>query len=656
MVSFQILSIIFIFLPIILLLPTKFKAWASFVFTLCIASITTTEAIQVMLFGTKYYELGLDEVFKIVVVIDYLSAFFIITINIVVVIASFYAIGYNKNQDNNGKLNLQYISFSMLHLSMMLVLMTQSFVPFLIFWEILAVSSFLLVLFDTKNKEVLRSAINYLVQMHVCMLFLLIAFFIIIGQTGDFSFYAFHHFFESNNNFYVFLLLFMGFGMKAGFVPLHTWLPKADPAAPDHIAAVMSGATIKVGIYGILRVLTYIKSEQYEIGMFLIIISLVTGIYGIINAIVQKDIKKSLAYSSIENIGIIGLGLGLGLVGLAVQNYSLTFLGLAGAILHIFNHAMFKSLLFLGSGNIFFQTSTTNMQLLGGILNKSKISGTIFLIGALSICGLPPFNGFVSEFLIYDAIISEFNKGNVSIDVLLLVSLFCISMIGGMAIFNFTRMFGIVFLGNNRSTKVAAIKEVSPLMYVPLIVVLVIILTVTIFSTSYISYISKVVLLFIPNYHTIPYMAISPQPQILMILLFMIALIIVITTIKYYISKNYATVYGPTWGCGYTGETTKMQYTASSFSESFQKISERLLLGSTKYKALEKMEIFPTSRPYSNSNEDILDDTFIEPPVNYIQKNLKKFSIFKSGNTQTYVWYAFLFLLILFVLTFIEIL
>lgn len=650
------LFLLFLAVPMVLFLPTKYKSYFSFFIVFITATFSISIAIYAFLGQQVEGYIGKEnDFFSIYFLIDNLSAFFIFLINIVVLISSVYGIGYMKKYTDNGKLNLHFFAFNFLHISMLALCMIQSFVPFLIFWEIMAISSFLLILFDTKNKEVLRSATNFLVQMHVCMAVLLVGMLWLMGSTNVSTFESMKIYFSTHNNVWMFLLFFVGFGMKAGFVPLHTWLPKADPAAPDHVAAVMSGAAIKLGLYGILRTLSFVQNDKYDIGMFLIIISLITGLYGIFNAIMQKDMKKSLAYSSIENIGIIGLGIGIGFLGIAVGNFTLGFLGLAGAILHILNHALFKTLLFLGTGNIFNQAETTNMEVLGGVIKKSPISSITFLVGALAICGLPPFNGFISEFLIYDGIISEFNKGNVSIDVLLLVSLFSISLIGGLAIFNFTRIFGIVYLGTARSPKVEKMQEVEPIMYISQFILIAIILTVSFFSSFYLQFISNIIAAYMPNYHTIPFAALAPQNEVVVVLVVLISIILIMFFIRKYVVAANGESYGPTWGCGYVGETQKMQYTASSFSESFEKLAFLSLLKTTKFKEIEKTDIFPVSRPFSQVNEDILEENIIDPPVSYIQKNLKNFAIFKSGNTQTYVWYAFLFILALFIITFFNI-
>lgn len=654
--SISYLFIVFLLLPVVLFVPAKYKS----IFSLFLSGISSLisswlailaffENKQAGFFGIK------DAYFSVYYCIDSLAAFFIILINTIVLIASIFGIGYMKKHSDNSKLNLHYFAFSILHISMLLICIIQSFVPFLIFWELMAISCFLLILFDTKNKEVLRSAIHFLVQMHICMIILLVAMLWIIGSTGVTTFDALKIYFSTHNNLGMFMLFFIGFGIKAGFVPLHSWLPKADSSAPDHVAAVMSGVAIKLGLYGILRTLSFVQSEKYEIGVFLIIISLITGLYGIFNAIVQKDMKKSLAYSSIENIGIIGLGIGIGFLGIAVDNFTLGFLGLAGAILHILNHAMFKALLFLGTGNIFNQTETTNMQVLGGVIKKSPITSVTFLIGALAICGLPPFNGFISEFLIYDGIISEFNKGNVSIDVLLLVSLFSISLIGGLAIFNFTRIYGIVYLGNARSTNCEKIQEVHPIMYCSQFIIISIILTISFFSSFYLKFISTIIATYMPHYHTIPFAALAPQNEVVVVLLVLISSVIVMFFIRKFVVQSNGESYSSTWGCGYVGETHKMQYTASSFSESFEKLAVISLLKKTNFKNLEKTDVFPISRTYAQTNEDIIEEKIIDPPITFIQKKLKNFAIFKSGNTQTYVWYAFLFILALFIITFFNI-
>ncbi len=196
-------------------------------------------------------------------------------------------------------------------------------------------------------------------------------------------------------------MFFIGFAIKAGFVPFHTWLPYAHPAAPSHVSGIMSGVVIKIGIYGILRMLLLIKTDYTTIGYIILFISIITGIYGVMLATIQHDLKKLLAYHSIENIGIIGIGIGIGCIGLGATNKWMAILGFTGALLHTLNHSLFKSLLFYSTGNVLQATHTVNIERLGGIIKKMPQTALLFLIAALAICGLPPLNGFISEFLIF---------------------------------------------------------------------------------------------------------------------------------------------------------------------------------------------------------------------------------------------------------------
>jgi hydrogenase-4 component B len=229
---------------------------------------------------------------------------------------------------------------------MIMVVMLQDGVAFIILWEIMALSSFMLVIFNAETRSIMKTGISYLIQMHIGMFFILIAFLLAEKATGIMGFAALTPYFSDHSNIFLFILFFIGFGMKAGFIPLHTWLPQAHPAAPSHVSGVMSGVMIKMGIYGILRVVISLQNDLFVIGNIILFVSLISGILGVMMAIVQHDIKRLLAYHSIENIGIIGIGIGLGVIGLSVENTGLILLGFSGGLLHVLNHSLFKSLLF----------------------------------------------------------------------------------------------------------------------------------------------------------------------------------------------------------------------------------------------------------------------------------------------------------------------
>ncbi len=250
-----------------------------------------------------------------ILTVDRLSAFFIIVINITVLIGFLYARGYLEpyyGSKNALRFSIHYFSYIWLYLSMLMVVMFRDGLSFLIAWEIMALSSFFLVIFDAEDRTILKTGISYLIQMHVGMFFILIAFLLVEKATGQMGFDALGSYFSTHSNLPLFILFFIGFGIKAGFIPLHTWLPEAHPAAPSHVSGVMSGVMIKMGIYGILRVLMSVQSDLLLIGIIILIISMISGVLGVMMAIVQHDLKRLLAYHSIENIGIIGIGIGLG--------------------------------------------------------------------------------------------------------------------------------------------------------------------------------------------------------------------------------------------------------------------------------------------------------------------------------------------------------
>ena len=250
----------------------------------------------------------------------------------------------------------------------------------------------------------------------------------------------------------LFVLAVIGFGTKAGFIPLHVWLPEAHPAAPSHVSALMSGVMIKTGIYGLLRILTLLGNPSAAWGWTLVIIGLVSGILGVAFALAQHDLKRLLAYHSVENIGIIALGIGAGLLGLAWNQPVLVVLGFGGGILHVLNHAVFKSLLFLGAGAVVHSTGTRDIDHLGGLIKSMRWTAVTFLVASAAISGLPPFNGFVSEFLIYVAGFSGVRAGHLRRSSWPSRIGGGLALIGGLAAACFAKAFGVVFLGEPRSS------------------------------------------------------------------------------------------------------------------------------------------------------------------------------------------------------------
>src|SRR4030095_14436053 len=334
---------IFSALIIIPFLSPGKKSMAGFVLVLLNGLLTSFPAIHVLTNGiTLQHDFFLGYPFSTLPLrIDPLAAWFMLIINLTCINGALYGIGYMKSyeaQKNN--LTLHWILFVIFQSSMLWVCMLQHGLVFLIAWEIMSLSSLLLVIFDHSKPETLNAGVNYLVQMHIGVALLAIGFIWVYFSEGSFDFSAVSRFFNKHNPVWLFLIFFIGFGIKGGFIPLHTWLPRAHPAAPSHISGVMSGVIVKLGIYGIFRMITYLHSNFLQIGETILILSFITAFYGILNAAVHRDIKRVLAFCTIENIGIIGIGIGVGLIGKATGNSFIFFIGFAGALLHILNHSL----------------------------------------------------------------------------------------------------------------------------------------------------------------------------------------------------------------------------------------------------------------------------------------------------------------------------
>ena len=385
---------------------------------------------------------------------DYLSAWFILVISFTFLTGAWYGAQYMRkytHQEDNIKLHLT--AFLLLYTSLIDICLVQNSIVLIVVWEIMALSSFITVIFEHNKRATLRAGINFLIQSHICILFLTFAFMWVKVRTGSFDLNAISTFTATQTRlagFALFVIFFCGFGIKAGFVPFHTWLPLAHPAAPAHISGIMSGVIIKIGIYGIMRVIMLIKTDMISIGYFVLFVSAITGMYGVMLAIIQHNLKRLLAYHSIENIGIIGIGIGLGALGIGYHNQLLVFAGFGGALLHVLNHSLFKSLLFFSAGNVYQATHTMNIDSLGGLIKRMPHTGYLFLIGSLAICGLPPFNGFISEFFLYNGLFHGLVAGNFKLILFILFSILGLVSIGGLALICFTKAFGTVFLGSPR--------------------------------------------------------------------------------------------------------------------------------------------------------------------------------------------------------------
>ena len=444
-----------LFLPFLLfIIPKRLKHIYSLAILILSIIPISYLAFQVISTGiTMHLRLSLAGIYSPDLVLDSLSSFFILTISFAVLTGSLYAGEYIRSEEQHSSAtgdSLHYLALVWLYFSMIFLCLVRDSFGFLIGWEIMSISSFLLVIHKLNDRGVLSAGINYLVQMHISFLFLLSAFLLVQSKTGINGFEGIARYCSLGYGVLPVYLFFIGFGIKAGFVPFHSWLPEAHPAAPSHVSGIMSGVMIKMGIYGILRVIGFMNTGLLEAGLIVLAISLISSVYGVMQAILQHDLKRLLAWHSIENIGIIGIGIGLGLIGQAKSMPVLAFLGYTGAILHVLNHSLFKSLLFYTAGSVYLATGTRIMNKLGGLIKKMPVTGLLFLLAAIAICGLPPLNGFVSEFLIFSGLFDSLKNLQPSFIIIFIIAITGLALTGGLALFCFSKAFGISFLGKAR--------------------------------------------------------------------------------------------------------------------------------------------------------------------------------------------------------------
>jgi len=597
---------------------------------------------------------------EIVLVIDSLSAFFILIIDLICFAGIIYAGGYLKpylTKKRGATLSIHLFSFFWLHAAMILVTSLHDGLAFLLGWELMSLFSFILVIFDGEKESTLKTGINYLLQMHLGFALIMFGFLIVSNATGEMSFEAVGEYFKTHSNFGLFIIFFLGFGIKAGFMPLHTWLPLAHPAAPAHVSGIMSGVMIKMGIYGILRIVSVLHNDFAQIGTTVLIVSMVSGILGVIMAIMQHDLKKLLAYHSIENIGIIGMGIGLSILGHATGNSYLVVLGMAGALLHNLNHALFKSLLFFSAGNVYHATHTVNMEELGGIVKQMRFTSILFLIGALAISGIPPFNGFVSEFLIYSGIVKGLTEVHFAMSLTSVAAMLSLVLIGGLCLYCFTKAFGITFLGSRRGHHAKQeVQEVPLSMIAPLFLLVSFIVFIGFFPAPVISGVSHVLQAFSNLNIEVSQLqsSISALREVSVANAILVGVLAIIFTIRYYQQKRIVVAQGPTWGCGYSAGDARHQYTPTSYADSVRQIADPFISFERHYKSFKETEIFPEPRTFHTEIEDKIEKSGVKQVIQSLVKYLPYIGFAQTGQIRHYLIYPLAFIVIMGLLTFLN--
>jgi hydrogenase-4 component B len=582
------------------------------------------------------------------VAVDGLSAVFLVPVLLVSLVGNVYGLSYWKQSDhteNGRKLRLFY---GFLTASMALLVIARNGILFLFGWEIMAVSAFFLVTTEDHKREVRETGWIYLVATHTATLALIAMFALLRASGGTFTLVPLdHENLTSGTASAIFVLALLGFGLKAGIMPLHIWLPSSHAIAPSHVSAIMSGVIIKMGIYGIVRVASLLPDPPWQWGAALLSLGVVSGVLGVAFAIGQHDLKRLLAYHSIENIGIIVMGLGLALLGRSLDRADFVILGLSGALLHVWNHAFFKALLFLSAGSVIHATHTREIDRLGGLSKLMPWTSICFLIGAVAICGLPPLNGFVSEFLIYLGLFRTLVGPENAIFVGTIAVAPALALIGALAVACFVKVYGAVFLGTARSDHARSVQESPATMLLPMGVLVVCCLLIGLAPLAVVPIFAKAVVAWAPKLADVDgqLVRLAPLEWISRMGGLLISAVVVAGVLLSWRLRATRVDSGSTWGCGYTMPTARMQYTSSSFAQMLVTLFAWALR--PRVHRPHVISLFPHKTTFHSDVADPVLDEAVLPAFRGGAWMSSKFRVLQGGSIQSYLLYICVALIVL---------
>ena len=581
---------------------------------------------------------------------DPLTGFFLLPIYGLSAVCAVFGAGYLTHAFPGRGTAAHWLFYALLVSSMAIVVLARNAVLFLVAWEVMSLSSWQLVTFEHEREETRQAGLTYLVATQIGTAFLLVMF-LVLGGSGGLSLDFANLGATGATASAVFLLALIGFGTKAGIVPLHVWLPEAHPAAPSHVSALMSGVMIKTGIYGIVRVLSFLGAPPAWWGWTLVCVGAVSGVMGVLFALSQHDIKRLLAYHSVENIGIICLGLGVGLLGMSFGSPVVAFLGFAGGLLHVLNHALFKGLLFLGAGSASHAAGTREIDRLGGLLRRMPLTGAAFLVGAAAICGLPPLNGFVSELLVFLGAFNAAATGTTALAAAAGVVVAALALIGGLAAACFTKAFGISFLGEPRTPAAAAAREAGASMIVPLLVLAAGCAGIGILGPLTITLLAPLAgaLAGVDPSVSAAFLGRTSAgfAQVTIVAGVLGALVVGLAILRAALLSRQAVRSAGTWDCGYTRPDARMQYTSSSFAQPLVSMFRFPLATRRHWTPI--TEHFPAKAEFSSHTPDLFAEGVFRPAFAGIGTLLSRLRWLQHGRLQLYVLYVAATLLVLLV-------
>jgi hydrogenase-4 component B len=502
--------------------------------------------------------------------LDVLSAFFVLIVLLLSPVTAIYASEYMQHHRGHGNLGRFWACFLALVASMLLVIVARNGLLFVAAWEIMALTSYFLVTFDGEHESVCRAGWIYLVATHLGALFLLVFFALLGDATGATLDFAVLPVAENEHTLagILFCLAVIGFGSKAGVVPFHVWLPEAHPAAPSPVSALLSAAMIKVGIYGLLRTSLLVASPAIWWGPVLMALGLLGALMGAAQALYQRDLKRVLAFSSVENIGLIVFAIGVGLWGQALGQQTMEVLGFAAALLHIWNHALIKGMMFLAGGSLARAAGTRDLEKLGGLGRRMPWTAGLFILGAVALAALPPLPLFMSEWLLYVGLLQIGIAETGGLGLSAALTLGCLALVGGVAAIAFVRLLAIACLGEPRGSGAASATESGPAMRWPLAVLASVAIVTALVPGVVLRFFAPVLRRIISPGSEVALEATIDSLQTLgwvnlgLAAAIGGAAVVLMRTIKANGSTRQLT-----WDCGYAAPTARMQYTGSSFAE-----------------------------------------------------------------------------------------
>lgn len=584
------------------------------------------------------------------VAVDPLSAIFLLPMFIVTGCAAVYGVGYwpaRKHPGNAGKLTF---FLGLLAAALTTLLVARNMVLFLVAWEIMALAAYFALTTEDEKPEVRDAGILYLITSHIGALALMALISLLKGASGEYLFPGQGSLSaQTGVASAVFLLALFGFGLKAGIMPLHVWLPSAHANAPSHISAVLSGVVLKTGIYGMLRVFCCFTDLPVWWGCTVLLLGAVSGVVGVAFAIGQHDLKRLLAYHSIENIGIIMMGMGTALIGESQGNPALVALGLGGALLHVVNHALFKALLFLAAGSVIHATGTRQIDLLGGVGKRLPATSLFFLVGAVAICGLPPLNGFVSELMVYLGFFTAVRNYHGFAGGLPALAAPVLALVGALAVACFVKVFGIAFLGTPRSAGHAGGHEAPASMLWPMGLLAAVCAAIGVapllvglpLNSAIVGYQGSLASQGIAN--------LVPLGWLTLLGAGLLAAAALVALFLLRRSRTQPQAVSSTWGCGYLSPTPRMQYTASSFGSLLVSWFSALLRPELHREEVAGLFPFPGSLR-SHVPETVLERVYL-PLLEYLYLKSAPVRRLQHGKLNIYIFYTFLTLVLLLMLT-----